>query len=407
MDYPKVKKSKKTKILIVILIIVLLATFFGAGLVIGKVTSGKITFRGDIELYKPTDLPDLFDSKLLGQVWTIIQSDYVDKENIDETKLFYSTIEGFVAGLGDQHSVFFDPETTDEFEAQIAGEFEGIGAEISIKDSILTVVAPLTGSPAEKAGLMAGDKIFAVDGKDIIGLSVDKAARLIRGPKGTQVTLSVIRGDEEPQEIIITRDVIEMHSVEWSFRDDGLLYLKLKAFNGDTMKLFDQLAKEVRSRNPKGIVLDLRNNPGGLLTTALDVSSLWIENDVLVVEKFGNGSEKKYNASRNAPFKNIPTVILINQGSASGSEILAGAFQDYELGKLVGKKSFGKGSVQALKKLPDGSSIKITTAKWLTPKHRSISDEGIVPDVEVEFTREDLDAERDPQLDKAIELLTK
>ena len=217
--------------------------------------------------------------------------------------------------------------------------------------------------------------------------------------------MSIIRGDEEPKEITIVRDVIEMRSVEWSFRDDGFAYVELKAFNGDTLKLFNQFAKDVKARNSKGIILDLRNNPGGLLSTAIDISSFWVENDVLVVEKFGDGREIKYSANDKAPFRNIPSVILINQGSASGSEILAGAVQDYELGELVGQPSFGKGSVQALKKLPDGSSVKITTAKWLTPKHRSISDEGIIPDYEVELTYDDIEAERDPQLDKAIELL--
>lgn len=408
MNYQNINrtdKTKKTKIIIILLVCIAVATLFGAGFLMGKITSGKITFRGDIELYKPSHLPELFDSKLLEQVWTIIQSDYVDKDNIDDTKMFYSAIEGFVSGLEDPHSVFLDPETTEEFESQISGEFEGIGAEIAMRDGILTVVSPLTGSPAEQAGLMSGDKIFAVDGQDIIGFSVEKAARLIRGPKGTTVTLSILRGEEDPQDIVITRDVIEMRSVEWEFRNDGLLYIEFKAFNGDTAKLFKDLAKQVKANNPKGIVLDLRNNPGGLLTAAIEITSYWIEDQVLLVEKFGDGRETKYSANDNAQFKDIPTVILVNQGSASGSEILAGAFQDYELGPLVGQTTFGKGSVQALKKLPDGSSVKITTAKWLTPKFRSISDEGIVPDYEVDLTYDDVKAELDPQLDKAIELL--
>ncbi|KKR08595.1 MAG: Carboxy-terminal-processing protease [Parcubacteria group bacterium GW2011_GWC2_39_14] len=400
-------KKWKLRIIVGVIVIILLGIFFAGGYVLGKVTDGKITFKGDIELYKPTKLSNLFESKLLEQVWTIIQTDFVDKDKIDEKKLFYGAIAGFVSGLEDQHTVFLDPETTAEFEDAISGAFEGIGAEIAIKDGLLTIVSPLQGSPSERAGLLPGDIVFKVDGKDIFGLSVEKAARLIRGPRGTEVTLTIVRGDEDPLEIKIVRDVITTKSVEWQFRDDGLVHIKLKAFNGDTSELMKEFAKEVKAKNPKGIILDLRNDPGGLLDTALDVCSYWIENQVVLIEKFGDGRETKYQANNLAPFKNIPTVVLINQGSASGSEIVAGALQDYEISKLVGEKSYGKGSVQTLKKLPDGSSIKVTVAKWFTPKMRTINELGIAPDVEVDFTRADAEAKKDPQLDAAIKELQK
>lgn len=397
----------KLRIIVGIIVIILLGFFFAGGYALGKITDGKITFKGDIELYKPTKLSNIFESKLLEQVWTIIQTDFVDKDKIDEKKLFYGAIAGFVSGLEDSHTVFLDPETTTEFEDAISGAFEGVGAEIAIKEGLLTVVSPLQDSPAERAGLLPGDIIFKVDGKDIFGLSVEKAARLIRGPRGTEVTLIIVRGDEDPLEIKIVRDVIVTKSVEWQFRDDGLAHVKLKSFNGDTSELMQEFVKEVKSKNPKGIILDLRNDPGGLLDTAIDVCSFWIEDQVVLIEKFGDGRETKYKSSNLAPFKNIPTIVLINQGSASGAEIVAGALQDYELSKLVGKKSYGKGSVQALKKLPDGSAIKVTVAKWFTPKMRTINEVGIAPDLEVDFTRADAQVKKDPQLDAAIKELQK
>jgi carboxyl-terminal processing protease len=399
-------KSKKIKkIIILLLIIFWLGAFFASGFVVGKLTDGKIAFKGDLELYKPSYLPALFESSLLQQIWTIIQTEYVDQEGIDETKLYYGALRGFVAGLEDPHSTFLDPDTTKAFEEQIAGEFEGIGAEISLKDGILTVVAPLPESPAEIAGLRTGDKVYSVDGVETIGKTLEELVTMIRGKKGTAVTLLIVRGDEDPQDIEITRDVIELKSVRWEFRDDGLAHLELRAFNGDTIKLINQFVNEYKNSGSEGILFDMRNNPGGLLDVAIDICSLWVGDDVVVLEKFGDGREIKYTAGKVTPLADVPTVILINEGSASGSEIVAGAFQDLKIADVVGKKSFGKGSVQALKKLPEGSSVKITVAKWLTPKGRSISEEGIEPDYEVEYTREDAEAELDPQLDKAIELL--
>ncbi|KKQ80562.1 MAG: Carboxy-terminal-processing protease [Parcubacteria group bacterium GW2011_GWC2_38_7] len=411
-NYSKVAGSgqsskRKVRIIISIIVVILLGLFFAGGFLLGKVTDGKVAFKGDIDLYKPTKLSDLFESKLLEQVWTIVQTDFVDKDKIDENKLFYGAMAGFVAGLEDPHTNFLDPEITTEFEDSISGAFEGIGAEIAIKDGLLTVVSPIQGSPADRAGVSPGDIIIKVNGKDIVGLSVEKAARLIRGPKGTEVTITIVRGDEDPQDIKIIRDVITTKSVEWQFRDDGLAYVKLKAFNEDTNSLMQQLVKEVKTKNPKGIILDLRNDPGGLLDTALDVSSLWIENQVVLVEKFGDGRETKYQSGKSAPFKNIPTVVLINQGSASASEIVSGALQDYGIAKIIGKKSYGKGSVQTLKKLPDGSSLKITVAKWFTPNMRTIDQVGIAPDIEVDLLRADLEAKKDPQLETAIAELKK
>ena len=403
----KKNKIKRGKIFFVFLILIFLAVAALSGFTIGKMTDGKITIKGNSDLYKATKLTDLFDNSLIEQTWAILKSDFVDQQKLDEKEMFYGALKGFVAASGDPYTVLFDPETAKEFEDQIGGAFEGIGAEIGIKDGLVVVVAPLPDSPAAKAGLMSGDKIFSVDAKQVTGMSLDKVVRMIRGAKGTNVSLIIVRGNEEPREVVITRGVIELKSVKWEFRDDGILKIDLMAFNVDTTDLFMQIIKEAKMKNPKAIVLDLRNNPGGLLDTALDVASAWVQADLLLIEKFGDSREISYNGSKKAFFKNMPTVVLINQGSASGSEIVAGALQDYGLAKIVGEKSFGKGSVQAVKKLSDGSSLKVTIAKWLTPKGRSINDEGIKPDTEIKFTKEDFDQKKDPQLAKAIEILLK
>ncbi|MEK7159551.1 MAG: S41 family peptidase [Patescibacteria group bacterium] len=403
----KKTKKKKGKVFYVFIFLIFIFIVSLSGFTVGKFSEGKITIKGNPTLYKETKLTELFDNSLVEQAWTILKSDFVDQGKLDEKEMFYGALKGFVSAAGDPYTVLFDPQTAKEFEDQIAGAFEGIGAEIGLKEGVVVVVAALPDSPASKAGLMSGDKIFSVDAKQVTGMSLDKVVRMIRGAKGTNVSLIIVRGDEEPREVVITRDVIELKSIKWQFRDDGILKIDLMAFNVDTTDLFMQIVKEAKTKNPRGIILDLRNNPGGLLDTALDIASAWVQTDLVLIEKFGDGREIAYNGSKNAFFKGLPTVVLINQGSASGSEIVAGALQDYGLAKIVGQKSFGKGSVQAVKKLSDGSSLKVTIAKWLTPKGRSINDEGIKPDIEVKFTKEDFDQKKDPQLDKAIEILLK
>lgn len=398
-------KKLKKGIIISISSIILLAIFFTSGFVIGKVTSGKLSYKFNPSVYKQTELPNVFQNSLIQQVWTLLKSDYVDQTKIDEQKLFYGALKGFVAGVGDPYTTLMDPQTAQEFSQQIAGSFEGIGAQIGIKNDIVTVIAPLSGSPAEKAGIMAGDKIYSIDGTVTTNMLVEQAARLIRGPRGTKVTLVIVRGDAEPQTFEITRDVIALKSVTWKFRDDGLAYVALSGFDSDTAGLFNQFALEAKTKNPKGIILDLRNNPGGLLDTAVDIGSFWLEKKDMTIEKFGDGTEQRYATSNNAPLKGIPTVVLINEGSASASEIVAGAFQDYKIATLVGAKSFGKGSVQELKDLPDGSSLKITIAKWLTPMGRSINELGIEPDIKVAITADDVAKKNDSQLNKAVDIL--
>ncbi|MFA6988441.1 MAG: S41 family peptidase [Candidatus Gastranaerophilaceae bacterium] len=315
--------------------------------------------------------------------------------------MFYGAVRGMVASLGDPYTVFMDPKISEEFSNDLAGTFEGIGAEIGIKDDVLTIIAPLADMPAEKAGLLAGDKVLEIDTVSTAGIAIDEAINKIRGPKDTEVKLLIAR-----EGVVVKRDKIVIKSVTTEKKDD-IFIVRISSFNDDTEKLFNEAVVKIIEANPKGIILDLRNNPGGYLDTAIEVSSEWIEEGLVVIEKYSEEKKIEHLARGRARLSGFPTVVLVNQGSASASEIVAGALQDYKFAQIVGKKTFGKGSVQTLTNLEDGSSIKITVAKWLTPLGRSINDEGIEPNEDVEFKIEDYEAGKDPQLDKALEILSK
>lgn len=259
--------------------------------------------------------------------------------------------------------------------------------------------------PAQKAGLRAGDKIYAVDGEATLGLRLSEIIKKIRGPKDTQVTLTIIREDEKPQDLTITRSLIVTKSVKTELRSDGIYVIKVSNFNDDTEQLFSAAISDVLLKNPRGLILDLRNNPGGYLDTAVFLASEWVEEGPIVAEQFNNNRRNEYPARGQARLKNFPTVVLVNRGSASASEILAGALRDYKLATIVGETTYGKGSVQSLSDLDGGATLKITVAKWLTPAGDYINDKGLEPDVSVEMTTEDLDNDRDPQFDKALEIL--
>ena len=399
------------KILKVISVIFLLFFIFGLGVSIGDkqarddimpLIGGAITSKGEL----PNHLSEDVNFQVFWEVWDTIQKTYVDRP-IPETKLFYGALAGQVASLGDPYSVFLDPDTAQKFASELASEFDGIGAEIGIKKGILTVISPLPDSPAEKSGLMAGDKIYKIDDKESAPCSINQAVSLIRGKAGTVVTLTVIReGADKELEIKITRAKIHFDTVRWEMKKNNILYVEISHFNSDTERLFNKAISENLSKNVKGIVLDLRNNPGGFLDTSVDIAGKWIrKGDTVVIEKFSEQNKSYYRSDGKAELSGIPTVVLINEGSASASEIIAGALQDYGLATLVGEKTFGKGSVQELRDLSNGAKIKLTVAKWLTPKERVIEGEGVMPDIEIELTSEDYNNNHDPQLDKALELL--
>ena len=392
-----------------VVVVLVLGGFLGGmalGARQGRVGAEKEFYGGEVKNTEkiPEYLSKDVDFNLFWEVWNLAKNNYVHQP-VQDTELFYGALSGIISSLGDPYSVFFDPKTAADFKQELEGTFSGIGAELGIKNNQLTIIAPLPDTPAEKAGLKAGDQILAIDGRDTTDMALDYAVSIIRGEKGTEVTLTVWHeGWDKVKDFKITRDTIEVASVKWEMKDD-IAYIEINHFNEDTSRRFNQAVAELIAKNPKGLVLDLRNNPGGFLDTAVEVAGEWILNDVIVIEQMDNGKRNEQRSEGLARFQNLKTVVLVNEGSASASEIVAGALQDYEKATLVGEKTFGKGSVQNLESLPDGSAVKITVAEWLTPKGRLIDKEGIVPDVEITLTEEDYNADRDPQMDKAMEII--
>jgi len=414
---PSRPPSRKKKWLRHLAIIILLLLAFIVGLitaqrseVIKAFTLKEADYTGKVLSKYGLVLKDKFsqdiDFNLFWQVWDLLHEQYVDRDELNEKQMFYGALRGLVASLGDPYTVFMDPKIAEEFASDLAGTFEGIGAEIGMRNEIITIIAPLTDMPAEKVGLKAGDKIYAIDGVSTAGMTVDEAVSKIRGPKDTEVTLTIFRdGLAEAKDYKIKRGIITVKSVKAELRDDGIYLIKISNFNDDTLSLFKEAVSKAVATSPQGIILDLRNNPGGYLDTAVDVASEWIEDGVVVTEKFSDDKKNEYLARGRARLKDFPTVVLVNQGSASASEIVAGALKDTDQATIVGKKTFGKGSVQTLEELTDGSSVKITVAKWLTPSGSCINEQGIAPNVEVDLTLDDYEKFKDPQLDKAIEIL--
>ena len=344
------------------------------------------------------------DATLFWQVWDLVQKKYVGGEQND-IDLFYGAIEGVVASLDDPYSIFLEPEVTKLFVSDLSGSFEGIGAEIGKRDGRLVIVAPLLDSPAERAGLQSGDVIVTIDGEDATPLPLDEAVRRIRGEKGTVVAFEVFReGEDDLLDISVTRQPIELTNIVLEQREDGVVYAQIAHFNEQTMSKFEPVIAAATKDGVKGLVIDVRNNPGGFLDVAVDLSSEWLANgDLVVQEDFnaGAGEDREYTASGAHRLIGVPTVVLVNGGSASASEILAGALQDHGKATVIGQQTFGKGSVQEFQTFPDGSSLKLTVAQWLTPNGRSINDEGIVPDEVIE----DGELDEDVVLDRAVELL--
>ncbi|MFA7600920.1 MAG: S41 family peptidase [Patescibacteria group bacterium] len=410
------RKKILKKILSYFLFVFLLFLVFlsGASLavknnVVKKVAEKNVVFLGQLSgKYSNVDnqIAQNIDFSLYWDVWDSVKEYHVDKGQVTDKQLFYGSLKGLVNSLDDPYSEFMNPELTKEFEEDMSGSFEGIGAEIGIRDGILTVIAPLEGTPAQKAGLMSGDKILEINGESTEDMSIDQAVNKIRGPKGTEVTLNVFRiGLEDFKDIKIIRDTIIVKSVSLEILENNIYLIKINAFNSDTEYLFLNFAKQAFEGKAKGVVIDLRNNPGGYLETSISVLGEWINGEVALIEKFTDGNEMEYIAEGNNYLKEIPSVVLINYGSASASEIVAGSLQDHSKAKIIGEKSYGKGSVQMVKNIKDGSSIKITIAKWITPKGQDINKEGITPDEIVELSLEDFEKNIDNQLNRALEIL--
>jgi carboxyl-terminal processing protease len=407
-QYRQPKKNNKP--LFISAALLMLSLGFAFGYFVGNwenihSSAEKLVKKEIINQSEKEDISSDIDFNLFWEVWNNVKQKYVGQP-VDERKMFYGALAGIVASLEDPYSIYLDPELSKTFNEEISGTFEGIGAEIDIKDDQLMVVAPLKNTPAERSGLKPQDAILAIDGVDTAGMNLDYAIKLIRGAKGSTVTLIIKRGEEDPQEIPIVRDVIQIDSVTWEIKEqDGqkIGYINITSFNDDTSSKFNQAVNEILLAQPAGLVLDLRNNPGGLLEQSIEISSRFISNGVVVYEEFSDGSKQEYKALGNPSLQGIKTVVLINGGSASASEIVAGALQDYGLATLIGEKTFGKGSVQDLVDFNDGSSLKITVAKWFTPEGRCIQEKGIDPD---EVIEQDYDPNaEDKQLQRALDFL--
>lgn len=403
---------------------VILGILFGLFIVAGSFTGGLITglslplgargtsafpfFTGNdadpLEAGTPEDLQTLFEP--FWQAWDLVNEQFVSQP-VDQTGLVRGAISGMLESLGDPNTGYLDPEQYRRANAPLEGEYEGIGAWVDTSSEYLTIISTMKGSPAEEAGLQSGDRVIAVDGEDMTGVDPNLVLRKVLGPEGTPVRLTLAReGVEEPFEVTIVRKKINVPTLEGELRADGILYIQIINFGEKTDEDLRALLREYRQNDPVGLILDLRNNPGGYLDTAIRVVSEFIQEGVVMYEEYGDGKRTTFRARGNGLATEIPLVVLINEGSASASEIVAGAIQDRERGILVGTKSFGKGTVQKWTPLDDDQgAVKITIARWLTPNEQEINGAGLTPDFEVPFTEEDIQAERDPQLEKAVELL--
>ncbi|MDT8896739.1 S41 family peptidase [Thermanaerothrix sp. 4228-RoL] len=388
---------------------------FGSGLVVGlRAPATTSAFINRVLEQLPliptpaatpgTSLETLF--KPFWQAWDLVHEQYVDQP-VDDEALMRGAIRGMLEALNDPHTGYMDPFEFQQANAPLEGEYEGIGAWVDTSGEFLTIISPMPDSPAEKAGLKAGDKIIAVDGEDMTGVDPSLVLRRVLGPAGSTVTLTIQReGEPSPFEVRIVRQKITIPSVEGKMLDQHIAYVRLFTFGEKTASDLRRTLTDLLDQKPVGIILDLRNNGGGYLNAAIDVSSEFIKDGVIMYEVYGDGRKISYRAKGNGIATDIPLVVVVNEGTASASEITAGAIQDYQQGKLVGTKTFGKGSVQSWTPLVNNEgAVRITIARWLTPQERQINGVGLTPDVEVPLTEEDLKAGRDPQLDRAIQLL--
>lgn len=354
-----------------------------------------------------TDDPSVSaDFGLFWQVWHKLKDYHIDGNSIPDKQMVYGAVAGLVDSLKDPYTVFFPPAEAKKFEQDVKGNFGGIGAEIGIRDDVVTVIAPLKDSPAEKAGLRAKDKVLAIDGAPTDGLGVNDAVGRIRGEIGTKVTLTIFRaGWDKPKDFVIVRDEIRVPTIDSDVKD-GILDVKFYAFNQNAPQQFYNAIVNGANKGARGMVLDMRNNPGGYLDVAVYLGGWFLPKGATVVtEHVRVGQDTVYQADGNAALKDFPVVLLVNGGSASASEILAGALRDDRGIKLVGEKTFGKGTVQEVQDLKDGSTLKITIAKWLTPSGATINKNGLDPDYPVKLSEDDFAKGRDPQLDRAMEVI--
>jgi len=386
-----------------VIIVFVLCLGFGAGFFINQ--------KLNEQLYTDLYSQDTINFSMLAEVWRKINENFVFEDKINTEAMVYGAVKGFVSALGDPYTSFFDPEEAEEFQKDLEGTFEGIGIQIAKKEGKVKIVAPIKNTPAERAGILAGDVIEKINEEDVSNIELDMIVKKIRGEKGTTVTLNIKRENED-KVFKIKRDTIRVPNCELEFinAEDGnkIAILSIFQFSETTSKdVKTEVNKIFNTNNVKGIVLDLRNNPGGLVNEAKNVASLFLKKELPIVKECDKKNECTW-LSSDGPGKlaDYPLIILINEGTASAAEILTGALEaNIENVTIVGDTSFGKGLVQRIVYLSDGSIIKITTEEWYTPRDKQIHEIGIEPDIKIEITKEDIEKEKDPQLEKAIELI--
>ncbi|MFW6068159.1 MAG: S41 family peptidase [Chloroflexota bacterium] len=350
----------------------------------------------------PPEAEKVFDP--FWEVWNLVNSQYFDQP-LEAENLMEGAIEGMLARLDDPNTRYLEPAVEESARDSMEGEIQGIGVLVEMVDEQITVVSPFEGSPAERAGIRPGDVLLEADGVDLVGMDLSEAAALIRGPAGTEVQLVILR-DEETIDLSVTRDVVEIPSVRGEMLEGSVAYVRLSRFGIRTPEELSAVLEDLLSQDPRGMILDLRNNPGGGLDSSVEIADAFLEEGVVLVEEFGTGRERVFRSSDSGMAEDIPLVVLINEGSASASEVLAGAIRDQERGVLVGSTTFGKGTVQTWHALSNGGGVRITTARWITPDGDWINETGIMPDVVVPSPESPpADLADDAQLQAAIEQL--
>lgn len=375
---------------------------FGVGIGNGRIVLGNTQEAANGKL------PATLDYNSVQQVYQLLKTKYDGQ--LDASKLLSGMKSGLAAATGDPHTEYFDKNAAKDFENQLNGSFTGIGAELGQDDKgNLVIVAPIDGFPASRAGLRPQDMVVDINGTSTTGMTVDEAVNRIRGPKGTNVTLHIIREKTQDMTLTITRDDIKIPSVKWEMLDGSVGSIKVSQFSDDTSVLIKNAAYALRDQGAKSILLDLRGNPGGLLTAAVDMASMWLPRGTTILqEKRGNTVVQTYKSQVDQPpLQGKPTVVLVNAGSASAAEIVTGALHDNKAATVMGEKSYGKGSVQEIQNLPAGDEIKITVARWYRPNGQNIDKKGITPDQVVNMTDSDYKQGLDPQKDAALAFLRK
>ncbi len=390
----------------VLVVIMIVGSFFG-GVVVGQ-EQRPIDKVAELD-NKEEGKPQMVDFSVFWKTWNELEENHIRASEIPVEERVWHAVKGLTRAYGDPNTVFMPPQESEDFEAEISGRFEGVGMEIGERDGLVTVISPLQGTPAEEAGIEAGDKIIRIDGESATDMNVEQAVRLIRGEKGTEVVLTVSReGVDDPFEIPIVRGVIDIPTIDTELRDDGIFVIKLFNFTGQSVSKFQEAMVEFDQSGADKLILDLRNNPGGFLHASVEVASYFIPaGEVIVKERFRSNRQANVYRSKGYvdPDRDIDVIVMINQGSASASEIVAGALRDHGAATVVGYTTFGKGSVQEVIPITSDTSLKVTIAEWLTPEGESFEGEGIEPDVKIEVTREDIEAGVDPQLDRAVDIL--